>query len=162
MKKILIILITICSLFISCEKEEIVVDEPTFIEEPTKGGEFLYENEFEWVYRCEIGKAWCGIYIDSLNITIDGNLKNSYCKIWSVYPQIKDYSEINTKNINIINIKNQCYLTLYENAVFAQIYNKKIYIYKVLELSETQHNNINWYWEETTIRGIYKCFNEIK
>jgi len=142
MKKILIILIAICSLFISCEKEEIVVDKPTFIEEPTEGGGFLYENEFEWVYQ----EGYT--YIDSLDIHIYKDLKGCYPTIQSVCIPTKDYDSINVENIYGLYGN----LRLYENVVFANICNEKVYIYKVLECPETEH----------TISGIYKCFNKIK
>lgn len=143
MKKILIILTIICSLFISCEKEEIVVDEPTFIEEPTKGGEFLYEGEFEWVYQ-----EGC-TYIDSLDIRIYKDSKACYPSIESVCVPTQDYNSINVENIYGLYGN----LVVSENAVFANIYNEKVYIYKVLELSKTEYNIIS---------GIYKCFTEIK
>lgn len=142
MKKILIILITICSLFISCEKEEIVVDKPTFIEEPTEGGKFLYESEFEWVY--EYGNT----YIDSLDICIYASSKGVLPSVINVCVPTQDYNSINAENIYGLYGN----LIVSENAVFANIYNEKVYIYKVLEHSETEY----------TISGIYKCFNEIK
>lgn len=143
MKKIvLVLLIAICSLFISCEKEEIIVDKPTFIEEPTKGGEFLYENEFEWVYK-SVGYT----YIDSLDICIYSDLKGCPCII-NVCVPTKDYDSINAENIYGLYGN----LTASENAVFANFHNEKVYIYKFLERSITEH----------TISGIYKCFNEIK
>lgn len=142
MKKILVILIAVCSLFISCEKKETVIDKPTFIEESTKGGGFLYESEFEWVYQ--EGRT----YIDSLDICIYKNLKAFHPSIVNVCIPTKDYSEINAENIYGLygNLK------LYENAIFVNFYGGKIYVYKVLELSETEY----------IISGIYKCFNEIK